>query len=77
VFTARYALSPYIKQIRFLFKVLISEQGTPDSGFRRDVDVMCALLGCYAALSGSSIPTFRDNCRSHLQGSRNLGFLDP
>jgi hypothetical protein len=25
VFTARYALSPYIKQIRFLFKGLISE----------------------------------------------------
>jgi hypothetical protein len=31
------------------------------SGIRRDVDEMCALLGCYAALSGSSVPTFRDN----------------
>jgi hypothetical protein len=28
------------------------------SGFRRDVDDICALLGCYAALSGSSVPTF-------------------
>jgi hypothetical protein len=27
------------------------------SSFRRDVD---ALLGCYAALSGSSVPTFRE-----------------
>jgi hypothetical protein len=24
-------------------------------------DVICALLGYYAALSGSSVPTFRDN----------------
>jgi hypothetical protein len=31
------------------------------SGFRRDVDEICALLGCYAALSGSSVPTFRNN----------------
>jgi hypothetical protein len=31
------------------------------SGFRRDVDDICALLGYYAASSGSSVPTFRDN----------------
>jgi hypothetical protein len=31
------------------------------SGFRRDVDKVCALLGYYAALSGSSVRTFRDN----------------
>jgi hypothetical protein len=31
------------------------------SGFRRDVDEMCALLGCYAVLSGNPLPTFRDN----------------
>jgi hypothetical protein len=30
------------------------------SGFRRDVDEICALLGYYAALGGSSVPTFRD-----------------
>jgi hypothetical protein len=29
------------------------------SGFRRDIDEICALLGCYAALSGSSVQTFR------------------
>jgi hypothetical protein len=34
---------------------------TRDSGFRRDVDEMCALLGYYAALISSSIPTFWDN----------------
>jgi hypothetical protein len=31
------------------------------SGFRRDVDKICALLGYYAASSGSSLTTFRDN----------------
>jgi hypothetical protein len=31
------------------------------SGFRHNVDEMCALLGYYAALCGSSVPTFRDN----------------
>jgi hypothetical protein len=31
------------------------------SGFRRYVDEICALLGCYAAYSGNSLPTFRDN----------------
>jgi hypothetical protein len=31
------------------------------SGFRRNVDDICALLGYYAILSGSSVPTFRDN----------------
>jgi hypothetical protein len=31
------------------------------SGFRRDVDEICALLGYYSAYSGNSVPTFRDN----------------
>jgi hypothetical protein len=31
------------------------------SGFRRDVDEICPLLEYYAALSGSSVPTFWDN----------------
>jgi hypothetical protein len=31
------------------------------SGFRRDVDEICALLGCYAASSGNPLPMFRDN----------------
>jgi hypothetical protein len=31
------------------------------SGFRRDVDEICALVGYYAAPSGCSVPTFRDN----------------
>jgi len=40
------------------------------SGFRRDVDENCAVLGYYAASSGNSLPTFRDNLWVHLQGSR-------
>jgi hypothetical protein len=31
------------------------------SGFHRDVDEICALLGYYAVLSGSSVLTFWDN----------------
>jgi hypothetical protein len=31
------------------------------SGFRRDVDENCALLGYYAASCGNCLPTFRDN----------------
>jgi hypothetical protein len=31
------------------------------SGFRRDVDGICALLGYYAASSGNPLLTFRDN----------------
>ena len=30
-------------------------------GSRREVDELCALLGYYAAYSGNSLPTFRDN----------------
>jgi hypothetical protein len=48
------------------------------SGFYRDVDEICALLGYHAALSGSSVPTFRDNISSPLEDgtymlSRNVG----
>ena len=31
------------------------------SGFRREMDENCALLGCYIANSGNSLPTFRNN----------------
>jgi hypothetical protein len=31
------------------------------SGFRRDIEETCALLGYYAALNGKPLPTFRDN----------------
>jgi hypothetical protein len=30
-------------------------------GFRRDVDEICALLGCYVASSDNPLLTFRDN----------------
>jgi hypothetical protein len=38
------------------------------SGFRRNVDEICALLGYYAAQSGNSVPTFRDNICSIFKG---------
>jgi hypothetical protein len=31
------------------------------SGFGRDADEICALLGCYAASSGNPLPTFQDH----------------
>jgi hypothetical protein len=31
------------------------------SGFGRDVDEICALLGCYAAPCSNCLPTFPDN----------------
>jgi hypothetical protein len=31
------------------------------SGYHREIDENCALLGFYAASSGLSLPTFRDN----------------
>ena len=31
------------------------------SGFRREVNENCALLGCYATISGNFVPTFREN----------------
>jgi hypothetical protein len=37
------------------------------SGFRRDVDEICALLGYYAASSDNPLPTFRDNIGKGLQ----------
>jgi hypothetical protein len=42
------------------------------SGFRRDVDEICTLLGCYAASSGNPLPTLRDSVSVQFQGSRTL-----
>jgi hypothetical protein len=39
---------------------LVKEHCILASGFRREVDDNSALLGCYAASSGNSSPTFRD-----------------
>jgi hypothetical protein len=47
------------------------------SGFRRDVDEICALLGYYAALSGGSVPRFRDNLSvpsSRIKKSKKKGY---
>ena len=44
-------------------QILQHIQGFPfsDTGFRREADQNCALLGCYAACGGNFLPTFRDN----------------
>jgi hypothetical protein len=41
--------------------VLILCEKCVTSGFRRGVNEIFALLGCYAALIGSYLPTFREN----------------
>jgi len=41
------------------------------SGFRREVDENCALLGHYAASSGNSLPTFRANQSVPSSGVKN------
>jgi hypothetical protein len=46
--------------------------------FRRKVDEICVLLGCYAASSGNSLPTFRDNLSlpsSNIKNPRNSSSL--
>jgi hypothetical protein len=43
--------------------------------FRRDVYEICFLLGCYAALSGSSVPTFRDNLSVPFSRVKKSDFL--
>jgi hypothetical protein len=49
------------------------------SGFHRDVDEICAVLGCYAASSGNLLPTFRDNVSvpsSRVKKSNEAASLD-
>jgi hypothetical protein len=50
------------------------------SGFRRDAEDICALLKYYAAMSGSSVPTFRDNLSlisSRVKMSKNTAIFLP
>jgi len=41
------------------------------SGFRREANESCDLLGCYAASSGNSLPTFGDNLSVPLSSVKN------
>jgi len=45
------------------------------SGFRRKVGEICALLRYYAALTGNSLPTFRDNLSIPFSRYKNPNFL--
>ena len=46
--------------------------GCEISGFRREVDENCALLGYYAACSSNSLPTFQDNLSVPVHQTENL-----
>jgi len=43
-----------------------------ETGFRREVDENCALLGYYAASSGNSLPTFWENLSVQYSRVKNL-----
>jgi hypothetical protein len=45
------------------------------SGFRRKVAEICALLRYYAALTGNSLPTFRENLPIPSSRVKNPNFL--
>jgi len=45
------------------------------SGFRRDIDEICALLGHYAAYSGNFLPKFRDNLSAPSSRVKNSIFF--
>jgi hypothetical protein len=44
-----------------MFKAIGRRQLSVISGFRRDADEICGLLGYNAASSDNPLPTFRDN----------------
>ena len=46
------------------------------SGFRWDVDEICALPGYYAASSGNPLPTFRDNVSVPFSRVKKSGLID-
>jgi hypothetical protein len=49
------------------------------SGFRHNVDEICALVGYYAALRGTSVPTLRENIwviSSRVKKSKEKVFLE-
>jgi hypothetical protein len=46
---------------RFQFTIQVKASAVLISSFRRHVDEICALLGCYAASCGNCLPTFRYN----------------
>ena len=49
------------------------------SGFRRDLDEICSLLGYYAASNVNPLPTFRDNISvpsSRVKKSKKKGRKD-
>jgi hypothetical protein len=54
-----YPMLPSRAQFKHLIQTLSNLCVT--SGFRRNVDDICALLGFYAVCSGNSVPKFRDN----------------
>jgi hypothetical protein len=64
---------------RLLVMRYMSEVIRMISGFRLDVNLICAILGFYAAYNASSLPTFRDNLSipsSRVKQSSLVALLD-
>jgi len=47
------------------------------SGYRRNVEHICALLGYHTAYSGNSLLTFRESLSVPSAGIKKSRFLDP
>jgi len=60
-----YTLNNNLIEVKYICSWIVWTTGQtwicPISGFRREVDEICTLLGYCAAYSGSSVPTFRDS----------------
>jgi hypothetical protein len=59
--TNQISLETLIFLIECILLVSCDEALDVISGFHRDADEICSLLGHYAVWSGNPIPTFRDN----------------
>jgi hypothetical protein len=65
------ALSTHVASLTHGVFISCNRSKTVISGFRREVAENCTLLGYYAASSGISLPTFRENLLVTSSGFKN------
>ena len=67
-------------QLDVISPILLGSTTRVISGFRREVNEICALLGYYSTYSGNSLPKFSGNLSvpsSRVKESKEKGFLTP
>jgi len=60
-FVAQHNIYKYLLSKRGINRAALDSTKPETSSFSREVDENCTLQGYYAACSGNSLPTFRDN----------------